>query len=333
MHSKKSFVAINLLGLIFGLMVVLTTPSTTPADLIVVKEVLQAPKGGRLVANIGPVNSQVRVSLINARVDLTADPKPKKPYQPLRIKAKAVFELRNRSEHSLMLTVGFPVSNTRFSSSTYEEFKVVSMGEERTVFNRISSYPRSRTHRHVSGPPGKADELLPDLKSGDKGVPVRPKIFPVEKMGALKFHNLMVWPETFKPDETRVIEIKYILKVPTQNNRLIRNKVRGSYKGAWPEEANNLPLDFLGMLPQNKDFYFFDYYLVSGASWKGPIENEQVNLHLDKSWSDSKFYSNVPERLNKKMTSTKKGIAVSIYTYKLTNEEPKENLYFALSVD
>ncbi|MDH4205565.1 MAG: hypothetical protein OEV45_08560 [Desulfobacteraceae bacterium] len=130
----------------------------------------------------------------------------------------------------------------------------------------------------------------------DQGVPKRTharKMFGDEMIGQESFHNLMVWKETFDPGQINTIEVAFEIAVPLQINSVKLKKVKGNYKGIWPQEANNIPEQFLNSLPKGDAFYFFDYYLTSGASWKGTIGEQYVTLKLDSSWTGHKLYRNV----------------------------------------
>jgi hypothetical protein len=156
-------------------------------------------------------------------------------------------------------------------------------------------------------------------------------MFVVEKIGNDAFHNLMVWGERFKPYQTQTIDIRYTMDLPSQKNRWEQKMATGSYKGVWPEETDNLPISFLKTIPYNEEFYFFDYFLVSGASWKGAIGEEIITLRLDPSWKGHKLYSNRMQRLVPvNDLGVKKASGDLTYAYTLRDEEPVENLYIAL---
>ena len=103
--------------------------------------------------------------------------------------------------------------------------------------------------------------------------------------------------------------------------------MEGNYKGIWPQEANNLPLAFLETIPRNEKYYFFDYYLTSGASWKDTIGEEVIQLRLHDSWQGHELFSSYKYNLVRSGTVPDE----LTYTYILRNEEPAENLYFALA--
>lgn len=301
------------------------------ADLIVVKEVVIAPKNGRVAANIGPVNQTVNVEMRSADVSINLSKLPAPGDNPLSVHVTARFSMVNSFQAPLSLTIGFPVSDSEYSSCKHVSFTVTSDGQPRTVFERVTGYPWKMIHRPVSGPPGNPADLMPDVanaalrkglyKSKDKNRP----IFGGDVVGESKFHNLMVWGENFQPGQQKIIEVVYSLAIPLQKNVVRKTKAKGNYKGVWPQEANNLPKEFLDSIPKDKQYYFFDYFLTSGASWKGPIGKEVVNLNLDESWSGHRLYCNLESELFK--SQVKNGHR---YTFRLTKKEPDKNLYFAL---
>jgi hypothetical protein len=320
--------------LVIFLAVATAWPPLLPADISVVRELTIAPKNGRVAANIGSVNQSYHIRMAEARVAIEVGELPKQDKDRVSINVRAVFTLINDSADRLNLTVGFPVSNSRYSAFGFKSFAVETDGTQRSVFQRISGYPRHIQHLHVSGPDKDVYTTLPDFPEfgSDKDPSQIPAIkqrtvFVTEKIGTEDFHNLMVWKETFDPRQTRHVHVHYAMAVPPQKNAWRQKKVSGSYKGVWPQEANNMPLNFLESIPQNESYFFFDYYLTTGASWKGPIGKETIFLHLHDSWHGHQLYSNHKEMLQQ--TEGKKSGPLT-YTYILQNTEPVENLYFAL---
>ena len=331
---------------IFLTVAVVLQPLNVTADLDVVREVVIAPKKGRGGANIGPVNTSVNIAMLKAHVEIRVGPLPASVDEPLHIAVSARFTMKNESSESLALTVGFPVSESAYSAFKLQEFNVKSNGGPRSVFNRVTGYPRYLKHAYVSGPDREGHRGLPDYAGddvpNDQGVPkgtTARKLFGNERIGDESFHNLMVWKETFEAGQVSIIEVAYRIAVPLQENSFKTMKVKGNYKGIWPQEANNLPIDFLKSIPGKKDlspfsyhkFYFFDYYLVSGASWKGTIGEETITLRLDDSWQGDLLYSNQKYRLVRSGDSDE-GVRSGdlTYNYTLRDADPTVNLYFAL---
>ncbi len=91
-------------------------PALCLGDLNVVKEVVIAPKGVNAAANIGSVNSSVNVRMNSAKVDIHVGKPGGGTLAPLPLNVRATFELVNESSHELKLTVGFPISNSQYSS-------------------------------------------------------------------------------------------------------------------------------------------------------------------------------------------------------------------------
>jgi hypothetical protein len=303
------------------------------ADLTVVREVVVAPKKGSLAANIGPVNRSANIRLAQAMVNIHAGAPPSAPNQPLMVSVNARFILVSESDKNLRLTVGFPVSDSEYSSFGFTSFEVRGPEGPRSVFQRTTAYPRRMTHRLISGPDGDPARLLPDVGQANKrGGVYRSRrdgrIMGGDSVGTSELGNLMVWAETFKPGETKAIILSYVMKVPLQDSRWSRRRVKGNYKGVWPQEANNLPLAFLRTLPKG-NYYFFDYYLVTGAAWKGTIGREEVRLVLDRNWQGHRLHCNLMPELRRVDAESQPG--ATAYVYPLRNREPTENLYFALT--
>jgi len=319
---------VNRLCLFFGLFIYYSiAPALCFGDLNVIKEVAIAPKGVKAAANIGSVNSSVNVRMDSAKVDVHVGMPVVSPgtsaLLPLNIKAK--FKLINESPQELKLTVGFPVSNSQYSSFKLSRFRVVTDGAVREVFRRKSGYPRQLNHEYVSGEkgPGKA---TPPAETDQQD---SAKLFGNQFIGRESFQNLMVWEESFSPAQQKIVVVDYEINIPLQENKMVRKRVEGNYKGVWPQEANNVPVHFLQQLPPGH-YYFFDYYLTSGASWAGAIAFEDVTLHFDYWWRDLEFHSTIKQGKIGWSNRTLDPSLPIIATYQLRNEEPTENIYFAI---
>jgi hypothetical protein len=127
----------------------------------------------------------------------------------------------------LKLTVGFPVSNSQYSSFELAHFFVVTDGAVREVFRRKSSYPRQLTHEYVSGEkePGKAAPPA-DIVWQDSA-----QLLGNQFMGPETFQNLIVWEESFSPAQQKKVEVNYEINIPSQENKMVRKQVEGNYKG------------------------------------------------------------------------------------------------------
>jgi len=300
-------------------------PALCLSDLNVVKEVVITPKGVNAAANIGSVNSSVNVRLDSAIVDIHVGTPGGGSLAPLPLNVKATFTLINESPHELKLTIGFPVSNSQYSSFKLAHFSVVTDGAVREVFRRKSSYPRNLTHEYVSGEKGPRKAAPPiDEASQDAA-----KLFGRQFIGGETFQNLMVWEEIFSPSQQKKVAVNYEIDIPLQENKTVRQKVEGNYKGAWPQEANNVPVHFLQQLASGQ-YYFFDYYLTSGGSWAGPIASEDVTLHFDYWWRDLEFHSTIKKGEIGWSNQILYPDLPIVATYQLRNEEPTENIYFAI---
>ena len=300
-------------------------PTLCLGDLSVLREVVITPKGVNAAANIGLVNSSANVRLDTAKVDIYVGRPVEGPLAPLSLHVKTAFTLINESSNELKLTVGFPVSNSWYSSFKLDHFTVVTDGAVREVFRRKSSYPRNLTHEYVSGEKGPGKAAPPNDEPSQDGA----RLFGRQFIGQETFQNLMVWEEAFSPSQQKKVAVDYEIDIPLQENKLVRQKVEGNYKGVWPQEANNVPLHFLQKLASGR-YYFFDYYLTSGSSWVGPIAFEDVTLHFDSWWRDLEFHSTIKKGdlgWSNRILDPSLPIAA---TYQIRNEEPTANIYFAI---
>lgn len=314
-----------MLAIAMFLLATVSLQQVAKADLEVVREVVIAPKGGRAGANIGSVNvSTNNISMAKADVTIRLGPLPATASDMLLMTVHGEFVMNNESSDSLALTVGFPVSNSMFSSFRLDHFTVHSNWESRAVYNRTTGYPNFRKDTYVSGRDPEGHGYPP----GDAPGTEHHKLFRQEHIGREAFQNLMIWHEVFKPGEVRTIKVEYGIAIPLQKNSVTTSKERGGYKGVWPQEANNVPTEFLGTMPAEQMFYFFDYYLTSGASWKGTIGEQTIMLEMDDSWSGHALFRQVGPEILERREEMQGGAR---YIYYLRNAEPSANLLFALS--
>lgn len=186
------------------------------------------------------------------------------------------------------------------------DFTAVSNDEKQTVYHRRTGYPNFRKQERISGP-DLPPENLPDY-------------FEKPFLTGENYNNKMIWREDFAPNEERIIQVDYSLYLAPLTNEYEKRKMNVGGFNAGPT-AENTPSKLLSKIKKDKKYYFFDYFLESGASWKGTIGKEVIRLHLPKDvWemSDLECY---PKKLN-----DEDGVLV----YTLENEDPDYNLYFAL---
>ncbi len=250
-------------------------------DIVFVREALITPKSVNAAVSIDSVNSSVNVRMDLAKIDIHIATPGDGAFDPLPVTVIATFELVNESSDELKLTVGFPISNSEYSSFELSHFHVVTDGTVREVFRRTSGYS-----------------------------------------------NLMVWEETFSPAQRKTIVVDYEIEIPLQENKVVRKRVE-SRKERLSLEVNGVPVQFLQKVDSGS-YYFFDYYLASGASWAGSIGFEEITLHFDHWWRDLEFYSTIEQNKLSWSNLTPHSSIPIVVTYQLRDEEPTENIYFAI---
>ena len=335
-------------------------PNFCFADLMHISEVTVTPQSVNTIANIGSVNSSVNVRMDLAKVDMFIG-KPRilgkehsdfyrerisyqydfrnflektkrfeKPDESrmvlLPLNIKAIFELVNESSDTLKLTVGFPVSNFQYSVFELFNFSVVTNDTVCEVFQRRSSYPKYLNHKYISGsknpkratPPVEINKYTVDVPG-------------LQVIGKTPFKNMMVWEETFTPSQRKKIEISYQVDIPWQENKIVQSRVivgKGEIVPA-PIVPDAVPLQFLKKIDPGS-YFFFDYYLTSGASWEGSIGFEEITLHFDRWWQGLEFYSTIKkDKLAWSNRIFKPNIPTTV-TYRFQDKEPTENIYFAI---
>lgn len=299
------------------------------ADLAFEREIYINSKTTPAVSNI--TGSSQAIEMQEAQVDINVSAATEGS-SLITLTTNAQFHMHNSTKETVLLTMGFPVSDSSYSAFQLIDFRVTSGGEPRSVFQRVTGYPRHREHIWVSGPETDP-RILPDANDppgvfGDENWIDRNdgssvlQDSPDGSNRGVASANKMVWRELFTPNEVRLIVVTYSLNLPTQSKKSEKMRKVSNEKGISREEANNCPVAFLNKLAPG-DYYFFDYYLVTGASWKGPIGKEEIRLHLPPGWVNATL-SSWPEK-----TTTREDLMV----YRLEREEPRDNIYWAVSAN
>ena len=326
-------------------------PNFCFADVVLISEVTVAPKSVNAVANISSGISFVNVRMDLAKVDMfigkplvldkessfyykesikfydsfrnllknpkTLDKTDESRIVLLPLHIKAIFELVNESTNTLKLTVGFPISNAKYSSFHLLNFTVVSNGTIREIFHSRSSYKK-----YISEGKGDNSATLPTNISEN--------IIDFS-VGKDLFQNMIFWEETFTPGERKKIEVTYEVDIPLQENKIVQSRVIVQKGGRVPAPIapDGAPIQFLQKI-HTGSYFFFDYYLTSGASWAGSIGFEEITLHFDRWWQGLEFYSTIKEDKLAWSNRTFKPNTPTTVTYQFRDKEPTENIYFAI---
>lgn len=228
-------------------------PVAAWADVAVMREVVVSSKTGPAIGNIAPVNNSCDIEMKEARVDITVGEPQKEREDLVIVETRAVFLMANTSDNELVLTVGFPVSDSAYSAFKRTDFNVTSNEQEKTVFNRITGYPSYVKHRWVSGPKSSPDELPDVADTGDpfghrhedlenetgvteesykENAPPRRRrpprtmrslfslkaIFPADRSASMD--NIMVWREDFSPSKNAPSIFAILWKFPFRKTGL-----------------------------------------------------------------------------------------------------------------
>lgn len=318
------------------------------ADVVLISEVKVAPKSVNAVANISSGNSFVNVRMHLAKVDMfigkprvldkkssfyykesirfrdsfrnllksskTLDKPDESRIVLLPLHIKAIFELVNESSNTLKLTVGFPISNAEYSSFNLLNFTVVSNDTIREIFHNRSSYIKYIKENNSDTIPINISENIIDFSVGND-----------------LFQNMIFWEETFTPGQRKKIEVTYKVDIPLQENKIVQSRmiVQKGERVPEPIAPDGVPIQFLQKI-NTGSYFFFDYYLTSGASWAGSIGFEEITLHFDRWWQGLEFYSTIKEDKLDWSNKTQNPNTPITVTYQFRDKEPTENIYFAI---
>jgi len=291
---------------------VLCPPTSADVKLIIRPDAVPVPTEPE-AANPSQLVGSPCVRMAEATVDIDVKSNQrKKGTADISVEVKAVFHMCSDSVVSETMTVGFPLSNQSYSAAKPGAFSVNSNGEAKS----LSRWPEQ------TGKKGKKseDERLREAIEGSRDVD--------EITREMINQNMMAWEEAFAPKEERTIDVQYQLDIASQLKDGVATRVRKMqfyrpiplFIGLTQTDLSDISA-LLSGLPDGP-YYFFDYFLVSGATWKGPIGKETIRLHLSDDFKGVQVLCSQPDRLKQENPTT--------WTYVLENEKPAKNLYFAL---
>ena len=286
--------------------------------------VVLAPQKSHVLGAIAAIGNRppVRLKSIQAQIRLS-------PAQSgsnyLQADHESCFLLENLSGKDIYFDCAFPVSKSPYSLAVYLNISIRSGEQMVEITPQMLENLGLRSEGEkvsIIGNHGKEQEGE-DAATGSMGF----------RIGEKTYHSLIRWKEHLSPVQTKKIRIRYQLNIPVQLNHYRRSLNR--CKMAWkPTESarlsNPIPLRFLGMIPENRSSYFFDFLLKSASSWAGPVAECRIDLLLDRSLTENRLFSNIGSRL---IRITDRGDRNAVlFRYSIRDRQPIQNIYFAIPV-
>jgi hypothetical protein len=303
--------------------------SLARADVAVLRE--KGPKSGTLFANPGivagaPDAPRVTMRTANVRIQLRAGGGGN-----LAADCVADFELADlapRPAETPPLLVAFPVTGLRSKVVTVEKFNVTVDGESPpTVLRRSITVSKGRAKLEDTPVHGMLDDRFsPQYPSRSWAV------FLTDETG---YRDAYVWQQKVNSSGASRIRVSYTVILRPQSIHYSK-----SYSVA-DDDREVIPFQDLQVDKWEDRYFFFDYVLLSGATWDGPIGSETIrvsadpalrlNIHRIESfmrqpagiWDRYRENTHVIEEPSRRVRN---GIA----TWELRNEEPTCDLLLAI---
>jgi hypothetical protein len=301
------------------------------ADVATLRE--KGPKSGAAFSNLGlaAMSTDVKVAMRDARVKILLK---KGEGDTILAECEANFLLENLAPTETGpqdFLVAFPVTGLTSKVVMIDKFAVTVDGKTPpTVFRQgiaISRRESKLQDRVISGQ--LEARFAPEKSKQQWGVCLSDKaVYP----------NSYAWSQHTTPGAKSKVKVTYVVTMHPQSIHYSK-----SYDSA-NDDVEVIPFDNLEVENWNENYYFFDYVLVSGATWEGPIGHEIITLSISPELKLSKYG---PEWSTRKPTGFRwevtekqvKGCCLSSSTNKqgeqyieLENGKPDTDILFAIPV-
>lgn len=263
------------LGLIF-----LCVIAIAQADIAVLRE--KGPKSGAAFANIGALTGDAAAESVAMKsADVTIHLK-RGEGDALVAECEAKFLLadeRDANATALEFLAAFPVTGLRSGVVAVKSFRVETDGERpATVLRRAIEV--SRRDWKVEDMPihGQLDARFRSE--------YRHEMFsdPRLKLGTSAYLAAYAWPMRIRPQQTTAVKVSYVVELMPQTVSYTK-----SYEET-PGDEDVIPFADLKITNPKSRHYFFDYVLVSGATWHGSIGVETIKLTWDASLGNKRLH-------------------------------------------
>jgi hypothetical protein len=239
------------------------------ADVAVLRE--KGPKSGTLFANPGivagaPEGLKITMRTADVRIQLRAAGGGN-----MAADCVADFELvdvGSRPAETPPLLVAFPVTGLRSKVVAVEQFNVAIDGENPPTVLR-----RSIT---ISKGQAKLEDIPIHGQLDDRFAPQYPSrswaIFLTDETG---YRDAYVWQQRLNSSGVSRVRVSYTVTLRPQSIHYSK-----SYHPA-EDDREVIPFENLLIDKWDDQYFFFDYVLLSGATWHGPIGLETITLSAD----------------------------------------------------
>jgi hypothetical protein len=271
------FIRRGQLALLVLTVFVLETCPSSLADVAVLHE--KGPTSGSIFSNPGLTNTPDSLPKIQMKsADVTIRLRRSDTNQ-LAADCEADFVLEDEAPSSAEIhkyLTAFPVSGLSTKIVSISNFSVTVDGHQPpTVFRRTIVVSKWEAHLQDAAVSGQLEaQFQPDSKKKDWGIVLADKSV---------YRGAYVWEQETTPGKTARVHVKYSVILLPQSIHYSKTYARS--------EGDNevIPFRDLNIDKWNDQYYFFDYVLMSGSTWDGPIGHETITLTADPSLHLSMF--------------------------------------------
>lgn len=231
----------------------------------------KGPHSGSAFSNPGlvadaPAGLKVTMKTADVKIHLRAG-----EGDTLKADCTAEFEMEDSSPAELagqLYLVGFPVTGLSSKIVTIDNFAVKVDGKEpATVLRQAIAISRRESKLKDNAISGALDAHLAPKTDG--------KQWSVGYIDESWYRASYVWQQTARPKTITKVQVAYSVTLHPQSIHYSK-----SYEG----EASDWEVIPFGDIKVDKwkdQYYFFDYVLLSGATWDGPIGRETIEVTTD----------------------------------------------------
>ncbi len=238
------------------------------ADVAILRE--KGPWSGSLGSNIGLLaepSPLTKISMVSAEVKIHLRRGEK---DQLKADCTADFALVDQTDNSTdpqEFLVGFPVTGLTPKIVTVDNFSVQVNGEKpATVFRQSIALSRWESKLEDTKIYGRLAENFQIQPQANR--------YGVKLTNEKIYASAYIWPQKSTPGATTRVRVTYTVTLRPQVLH---------YEKEFHSRSDDdmIPFDDIQIDHWGETYYFFDYILVSGSTWEGPIGSETIEFTAD----------------------------------------------------
>jgi hypothetical protein len=256
---------------LFAILLATMAGSAAFADIAVLHE--KGPKAGSLFSNPGLTQSNpsdLKIAMRQADVTIALRPAGG---GNLGADVTATFLLEDLDPPSAgtrTYLVAFPVTGLRSRVMSVAGFKVLVDGvEPAIVLRRSISIGYQRVDLRDTPVNGQLDaRFSPENEPDFSGTNLADQT---------TYPDAYAWTQTSAPGRRTTVVVTYAATLRPQGIAYSKSYQPGD------DDAEVIPFDDMDVMRWDQKYFFFDYVLISGSTWEGPIGRESIAIRTDPS--------------------------------------------------